>query len=642
MSRRQRLHVAEGYVVVWVDENIDMTNEDCKNTMVQLREVVNQVQQCTTPDQCIQLLNESQEEISFVISSGAIGQHLVPTIHDMTKLNAIFIFCGNKQQHKEWTQNYAKIKGVHTSIKHICEKLKMAIKQCNQDNIPVSIVSLTEGGSSKNLDQLEPTFMYSQIFKEILLEIEHDQNAIQDLVTYCQQEYKDNNKELKIIHEFQREYQASNAIWWYTRECFTYKMLNAALRTLNGDIMIRMGFFLCDIHRQIEHLHKEQAEELYMALLEQASNDSGKAYIYHMLGMMKNGKGQYTEAASFYEMSLRIKRKALPEDHPSLANTYNNIGGVYHNMGDYSKAVEFYKQAIKIKEKALPPNDPDLALSYNNIGGVYKDMGDYSKALEFYEKALKIREKALPSNHPDLATCYSSIGQVYHNMGDYSKALEFYEKAHKIYEKALPPNHPNLATSYNNIGRVYNDMGDYSKALEFYEKAHQIYEKILPSNHPHLAASYNSIGLMYNGMGDYSKALESYEKAHKILEKALPSNHPHFASSYNNIGLVYKNMGDYSKALEFYEKALKIDEKALPSNHPHVASSYNNIGQVYDNMGDYLKALEFYEKALKIKEKALPPNHPSLATSYNNIDLPIPAILVREEYIENIQKNMTN
>ncbi|CAF5108452.1 unnamed protein product, partial [Rotaria sp. Silwood1] len=63
---------------------------------------------------------------------------------------------------------------------------------------------------------------------------------------------------MKIIDEFQRTYQASKAIWWYTRECFTYKMLNGALRTLNGDIMIRMGFFLCDVHRQIEHLHKQQ------------------------------------------------------------------------------------------------------------------------------------------------------------------------------------------------------------------------------------------------------------------------------------------------------------------------------------------------------------------------------------------------
>ncbi|CAF4333357.1 unnamed protein product, partial [Rotaria sordida] len=36
-------------------------------------------------------------------------------------------------------------------------------------------------------------------------------------------------------------------------------------------------------------------------------------------------------------------------------------------MGDYSKALEFYEKAHKIKEKALPPNHPSLATSYNNI-----------------------------------------------------------------------------------------------------------------------------------------------------------------------------------------------------------------------------------------------------------------------------------
>ncbi|CAF5157105.1 unnamed protein product, partial [Rotaria sp. Silwood1] len=127
--------MAENYLVIWVDGNIDMANQDCQNTMEQLRAVVNQVKPCETAEQCIQQLTENQEEISFVISSGALGQHLVPDIHDMTKLNAIFIFCGNKQQHQVWAQNWPKIKGVHTSIKHICEKLAIAIKQCNQDHM---------------------------------------------------------------------------------------------------------------------------------------------------------------------------------------------------------------------------------------------------------------------------------------------------------------------------------------------------------------------------------------------------------------------------------------------------------------------------------------------------------------------------
>ncbi|CAF1202500.1 unnamed protein product, partial [Rotaria sordida] len=167
-----------------------------------------------------------------------------------------------------------------------------------------------------------------------------------------------------------------------------------------GKLLLKIGQF-------------DKAEELYMALLEQASNDSDKAHIYHQLGWVKRNQGQYKEAASFYEMSLKIERKTLPEDHPSLANTYNNIAIVYNDMGDYSKALEFYGKAHKILEKALPPNHPDLATSYNNIGGVYNNMGDYSKALEFYEKSHQIYEKALPPNHPHLATSYTCIGQVY-------------------------------------------------------------------------------------------------------------------------------------------------------------------------------------------------------------------------------------
>ncbi|CAF3845249.1 unnamed protein product [Rotaria sp. Silwood1] len=764
MNRQRRRQMAENYLVIWVDGNINMENEDCQNTLAQLRGVVNDVNPCTTAEQCIDKLQENSEETSFVISSGALGQHLVPEIHGMPKLDGIYIFCGNKQRHQEWAKDWPKIKGVHTTIKSICEKLAIAVKQCNQDQVTVSIIGVNEGGSSEDLNQLEPSFMYTQIFKEILLDMDHGQQAIKDLVTFCQEKYKGNKKELKSIDEFQRTYHPTLAIWWYTRQCFTYNMLNRALRTLDGDIIIRMGFYLCDVHRQIEDLHSKQsneyhgkifplyrgqglltvdfekitknkgglisfnnflstsknrnislgfakdalrttdmvgvlfqmtidptesstpfasirelsdfaqedeilfsmhtvfrigevrkidkksslyevdlkltadddqqlrrltksiaeeidgtgwyrlgqlllkigqfdkAEELYTTLLEQASNDSDKAYICHMLGMVKKKRGKYKEAASYYEQALEIDRQTLPEDHPSLANTYNNIGAVYNDIGDYSKALEFYDKTIKIKEKVLSPNDPDLALSYNNIGTVYHDMGDYSKALEFYEKALKIRKKALPPNHPGLASSYSCIGGVYSTMGDYSKALDFYEKALKIREKALPPNHPDLASSYSCIGGVYSTMGDYSKALEFYEKAFKIREKALPPNHPDLASSYSCIGGVYSTMGDYSKALVSLKKSLEIKQTSLPPNHPDLATTYNWFGKNYRGMKDYPRALENFEKCLSIWQKALPEGHPHLAITHSNIGDVHRLMGDYEKALLFHKKALNIQE----------------------------------------
>ncbi|CAF4038337.1 unnamed protein product, partial [Rotaria sp. Silwood1] len=756
MNRQRRRQMAENYLVIWVDGNINVENEDCQNTLAQLRSVVNDVNPCTTAEQCIDKLQENSEETLFVISSGALGQHLVPEIHGMPKLDGIYIFCGNKQRHQEWAKNWSKIKGVHTTIKSICEKLAVAVKQCNQDQVTVSIIGINEGASSEDLNQLEPSFMYTQIFKEILLDMKHGQQAIKDLVTFCQEQYKGNKKELKIIDEFQRTYQPALAIWWYTRQCFTYNMLNRALRTLDGDIIIRMGFYLCDVHRQIKDLHSKQinkyhdktfplyrgqalltadfekisknkgglisfnnflstsknrnislgfakdalettdmvgvlfqmtidptesstpfasirelsdfapedeilfsmhtvfrigdvrkidkksslyevdlkltadddqqlrrltdritkeiggggwygmtklllkigqfdkAEELYTALLEQASNDSDKAYLYHQLGWLKNDQGQYKEAASYYETSLKIYRKTLPEDHPLLANTYNNIGLAYNYLGDYSKALEFYEKTIKIKEKVLSPNDPNLALSYSNIGAVYNAMGDYSKALEFYEKDLEITKKALPPNHPDLASSYSCIGGVYNTMGDYSKALEFYEKAHNIKEKALPPNHPNLANSYNNIGAVYNDLGDYSKAFESHKKSLEIRQTSLPPNHPNLAYSYNWYGKIYRSMKDYPRALENFEKCLSIRQKALPENHPDKATTYSNIGDVHRLMGDYEKALLFHRKALNIQEN-VQCNSLECALTYINLGETYREMKDYSTALTYFQ-----------------------------------------------
>ncbi len=47
-------------------------------------------------------------------------------------------------------------------------------------------------------------------------------------------------------------------ICWYTYECFLYTIRNHALRLKDVVIIIKMGFFVSDLHRHIEQLHPEQ------------------------------------------------------------------------------------------------------------------------------------------------------------------------------------------------------------------------------------------------------------------------------------------------------------------------------------------------------------------------------------------------
>src|SRR5262249_20260154 len=56
----------------------------------------------------------------------------------------------------------------------------------------------------------------------------------------------------------QKEYRHHQPIWWYTYECFLYSMLNKALRTMEVDLIVKMGFFVRDLQNHIATLHAEQ------------------------------------------------------------------------------------------------------------------------------------------------------------------------------------------------------------------------------------------------------------------------------------------------------------------------------------------------------------------------------------------------
>jgi hypothetical protein len=82
--------------------------------------------------------------------------------------------------------------------------------------------------------------------------MEHDKQAIKDLMVYCRQLFYDN------MNGFKLDYHPQLTIKGYTRECLTYKMLDRAFRLLEVDTIINMGFFIRDLHYQIQQLNERQ------------------------------------------------------------------------------------------------------------------------------------------------------------------------------------------------------------------------------------------------------------------------------------------------------------------------------------------------------------------------------------------------
>ncbi|CAF3439361.1 unnamed protein product [Rotaria socialis] len=657
-TTRLRCSRIENCVVIWADRNIDLNNSDCQNTIANLRGIVNQVNPYTTLGECIEWLNENKEETVFIITSGALGQQLVSEIYSMPTLAAVYIFCGDKQRHKAWAKKWMKIKGIHTAIKPICKALQLDVMQCNQDNISVSIIGMNEDVSMQNLNQLDSKFIYSQMLKETLLEMKHDQQAVKDLINYCKEEYQSNIQELKIIDEFERTYHVSDAIWWYTRECFISKMLNRALRTFDGNLIVRIGFFVCDTHQQIDNLYKKQIHQYHGKIFRvyrgqglstanfiKLSRNIGGLISFNnflsvstkrnfALGFAEDALVKHDMIGILFQMSIDPTVSSTPFASIPTRSYFKKESEILFSMptifriGNIRK-LDNTRPLYQIELKLTANDNKQLrefikhirddvsdATNWHLLGLLLMKMGQFDKVEELYMALIEQK-----FNDCERAVFYEQLGSMKWHQGHHKEAMVFNEESIKIYQNTIPKDDPSLVAAYYNIGGMYNNMGDYAKALEFYHKAHRILEKTLDPYHHHLAKSYNNIGAMYNSMGDYLKALEFYDKAHKILEHTLHSYHPDLATSYNNIGLLYDSMSEYSKALQYHKKALRIREKALPPNHPDLPGSYNNIGLLYNNIGDYSKALGFYEKALTIYESTLPLDHPLLSISYNNIGL---------------------
>ncbi len=98
--------------------------------------------------------------------------------------------------------------------------------------------------------------MYCELLKENFLQMSYNEQAKRSLIDLCRQEYADNKTVLRVIDEFDRDYEKHSPTWWYTRDCFIYRMLNKALRTYDIEMINRFGFFIKDLHLQLQDLHR--------------------------------------------------------------------------------------------------------------------------------------------------------------------------------------------------------------------------------------------------------------------------------------------------------------------------------------------------------------------------------------------------
>jgi hypothetical protein len=103
-TQQPRRRILQNFLLIWLDANIDESNEDSHHALTQLQQIVSAINTFTTDDQCINFLTQVKDEKAFMIVSDAFSQRIIPFIHDMSQLDSIYVLYGNKSSHEQWAE----------------------------------------------------------------------------------------------------------------------------------------------------------------------------------------------------------------------------------------------------------------------------------------------------------------------------------------------------------------------------------------------------------------------------------------------------------------------------------------------------------------------------------------------------------
>jgi tetratricopeptide (TPR) repeat protein len=182
------------------------------------------------------------------------------------------------------------------------------------------------------------------------------------------------------------------------------------------------------------------------------------------LAVVLNNQGENEESETYHLQALDIRRKALGDDHPLVANSLNNLSLVYYDQGRFDEALDYSRQALDAYRRAYSGDHPDIAYGLQNLAEKLIDQSDYESAEAMLDEALAMILRILPGDHPDLGITRSGLAALYLETGRPDLALDMATAAHDILAQAYGDTHWRTAWSLSLQGAALAALGRHLEA----------------------------------------------------------------------------------------------------------------------------------------------------------------------------------
>ena len=128
-----------------------------------------------------------------------------------------------------------------------------------EEPLRISINNGPTKENQKSSTSINGVFLHSQLIIDSLQRIAPNVRDQDEFLAVCKQEYKNDASALIKIQEFSEKYSPEDALWWYTRNTFLYRILNKSLRAFDIHNLFLLRFVIKDLYHQLLRRQSEQS-----------------------------------------------------------------------------------------------------------------------------------------------------------------------------------------------------------------------------------------------------------------------------------------------------------------------------------------------------------------------------------------------
>lgn len=522
--------------------------------------------------------------------------------------------------------------------------------QCSYKNDPTSITVFAKTSTNNFTKLTDVSFVHAQLIKELLVSIDYDESrAKREFVNFYKEqiEASDSNDIIASV-KFDREYNKHSAIWWYTYPSFIHDVLNDALRTQNVLDLLRMGFFLQRLQRQIDHISKN-ADEVTSGF----TVYRGQGLSYDDYDKLKKDTNELLAFNTFLlahtdrEAAFSAARRAVRDGsetavlfsidiEPSIGTSapfvcLDDLSYFENSENEYLFSPKTIFRIAKVEKLAggggillvtLRPthiNDKQVrqimqttrkelqgSTSMYQLAKLLIRMKEYSVAETIYSRLLN--ETAV-SDFQNIEFIHHQLGIIQEKMENFSAALASFEHSIQAATKHRQANDSELGVLLSRIGDILKSQNKFDAALDKYQEGLRLVSQNSVVNYHRQALVLNDIGLLLYEQEKYGESLQYLEQSLAIYLEHSPHDHLNIGTCYSNIALAYKAMKDYVMALSYYEKSLAHRQQTRPLDLEDVVWAHFHISKMLAELDQKDNAIQHAKEAATITSKNYPESH---------------------------------